>query len=82
MGEFHNLCVKEKMNELGWPHRNYIVQVARFDPAKGIPNVIDSYVRFRRLLKANAPEMDEEDHPQMLICGHGMCLSFLVLLRN
>ncbi|KAF8921442.1 glycosyltransferase family 4 protein [Mucidula mucida] len=71
MGEFRNLCLKEKMNELQWPHRDYIVQVARFDPAKGIPNVIDSYVRFRRLLKEKSPELEEEDHPQMLICGHG-----------
>ena len=35
MGEFRSLCVKEKMNELEWPYRDYIVQVARFDPAKG-----------------------------------------------
>lgn len=35
MGEFRNLCAKEKMHELQWPQRDYIVQVARFDPAKG-----------------------------------------------
>lgn len=35
MGEFRALCTKEKMNELNWPERDYIVQVARFDPAKG-----------------------------------------------
>ncbi|KAF7338413.1 Trehalose phosphorylase [Mycena venus] len=68
MGEFRNLCAKEKMNELQWPARDYIVQVARFDPAKGIPNVIDSYARFRRLLKS---EMPADEHPQLLICGHG-----------
>ena len=27
----------------------YIVQVARFDPSKGVPTVIDSYAEFRRL---------------------------------
>lgn len=68
MGEFRNLCVKEKMNELGWPAREYIVQIARFDPSKGIPNVIDSYARFRKLLLGKATE---DEIPQLLICGHG-----------
>ncbi|KAG7092384.1 hypothetical protein E1B28_008741 [Marasmius oreades] len=67
MGEFRNLCVKDKMNELKWPARDYIVQVARFDPSKGIPNVVDSYARLRKLL-AN---LDEDETPQLLICGHG-----------
>lgn len=71
MGEFRNLCAKEKMHELKWPTRDYIVQVARFDPAKGIPNVIDSYVKFRRLLQKQSPDLDEDDQPQLLICGHG-----------
>lgn len=69
MGEFRSLCIKEKMNELKWPIRQYIIQIARFDPAKGIPNVIDSYARFRKLY---APQSkSEEDIPQLLICGHG-----------
>ncbi|KAF7796735.1 hypothetical protein EIP86_007918 [Pleurotus ostreatoroseus] len=70
MGEFRQLCAKEKMNELQWPLRDYIVQIARFDPSKGIPNVVDSYAKFRALLekdKSHAPE----DIPQLLICGHG-----------
>lgn len=40
MGEFRNLCAKEKMNQLSWPQRDYIVQVARFDPAKGIVKLV------------------------------------------
>lgn len=68
MGEFRSLCVKEKMHELGWPLRDYIVQIARFDPSKGIPNVIDSYARFRKLLAEKEPHVEP---PQMLICGHG-----------
>jgi len=71
MGEFRSLCVKEKMHSLKWPARNYIVQVARFDPAKGIPNVIDSYSRFRKLLKASGKVASEAEMPQLLICGHG-----------
>ncbi|KAI0702342.1 trehalose phosphorylase [Cytidiella melzeri] len=68
MGEFRNLCTKEKMHELGWPAREYIVQIARFDPSKGIPNVLDSYAKFRVLLKG---KVSPEEIPQLLICGHG-----------
>jgi glycosyltransferase involved in cell wall biosynthesis len=71
MGEFRTLCAKEKMHELKWPLRDYIVQIARFDPAKGIPNVIDSYVKFRKMLEADDVDHDEDDMPQLLICGHG-----------
>ncbi|KAJ8522874.1 hypothetical protein ONZ45_g578 [Pleurotus djamor] len=71
MGEFRTLCNKEKMNELQWPEREYIVQIARFDPSKGIPNVVDSYYKFRQLLKQKSPNMPESEHPQLLICGHG-----------
>jgi len=71
MGEFRNLCAKEKMNELNWPQRDYIVQVARFDPAKGINSVIDSYYKFRKLLEEKSPDLSEDEHPQLLICGHG-----------
>jgi glycosyltransferase involved in cell wall biosynthesis len=64
------MCVKEKMNELGWPGRKYIVQVARFDPSKGIPHVLESYAKFRKLLTANG-KAEESQIPQLLICGHG-----------
>ena len=37
----------------------------------GIPNVIDSYAKFRRLLRLRAADLTETDHPQLLICGHG-----------
>ena len=69
MGEFRSLCAKEKMTELAWPVRDYVVQVARFDPSKGIPNVIDSYAKFRELLKKE--KLDGDELPQLLICGHG-----------
>jgi len=77
------------MTELRWPERDYVVQIARFDPAKGkrcnsytispllillllgIPNVIDSYYKFRNLLKERASDLSEEEHPQLLLCGHG-----------
>ncbi|KAF9009403.1 trehalose phosphorylase [Cyathus striatus] len=71
MGEFRSLCAKEKMNELKWPERDYLIQVARFDPAKGIPNVIDSYAKLRKLLKEKSPDLPANDIPQLLLCGHG-----------
>jgi len=71
MGEFRTLCNKEKMTELSWPQRDYFVQIARFDPAKGIPDVIKSYYMFRNMLKAKSPDLSDEEHPQLLICGHG-----------
>lgn len=69
MSEFRSLCVREKMNTLKWPERSYIVQIARFDPAKGIPSVIDSYFKLRKLLKQNG--VPDEKTPQLLLCGHG-----------
>ncbi|KAG1858314.1 trehalose synthase [Suillus tomentosus] len=57
-------------NELKWPQRDYVVQIARFDPAKGIPNVINSYARLRVMLKESG-RVTEAEVPQLLICGHG-----------
>ncbi|KAI0317854.1 trehalose phosphorylase [Amylostereum chailletii] len=69
MSEFRALCSKEKMTQLQWPARQYVVQIARFDPSKGIPNVIDSYARFRELLTEKG--LKDEETPQLLVCGHG-----------
>ncbi|TFK27390.1 trehalose phosphorylase [Coprinopsis marcescibilis] len=71
MGEFRNLCLKEKMHELKWPERDYVIQIARFDPAKGIPSVIDSYYKLRKLLEKESPDLAADEHPQLLLCGHG-----------
>jgi alpha,alpha-trehalose phosphorylase (configuration-retaining) len=48
--------------------RDYIVQVARFDPSKGIPDVIKSYVEARRILDDRIPG---SKHPQLALVGHG-----------
>jgi hypothetical protein len=39
--------------------------------SSGIPDVINSYAIFRNMLKEKAPDLSEEEHPQLLICGHG-----------
>lgn len=58
------------MTELKWPERDYVIQIARFDPSKGIPNVVDSYAKLRGLLEKKGG-VDEDEMPQLLICGHG-----------
>ncbi|ERT03363.1 hypothetical protein HMPREF1624_01676 [Sporothrix schenckii ATCC 58251] len=64
---YNSACHAQRMTELNWPARKYIAQVARFDPAKGIPTVIDSYAEFRRQLD----KTDATDIPQLVVCGNG-----------
>ncbi|GJJ12018.1 hypothetical protein Clacol_006256 [Clathrus columnatus] len=70
MTEFRGLCAKERMTELAWPEREYFIQIARFDPAKGIPTVVDSYCKFRKLLEKDGVT-NPASIPQLLLCGHG-----------
>jgi hypothetical protein len=49
-------------------HRPYIVQIARFDPAKGIPDVLAAYAHFRR---EYIPDWEIKKTPQLVIAGHG-----------
>jgi len=53
---------------LSSPARDYIVQIARFDPAKGIPDVLESYAKLRREYMS---ESEKSDIPQLVIAGHG-----------
>lgn len=46
----------------------YIAQIARFDPSKGICDVLSSYDKFHRLLSHACPDLQP---PKLLICGHG-----------
>ncbi|ROW17269.1 hypothetical protein VPNG_01405 [Cytospora leucostoma] len=64
---YNNACHTQRMTELHYPTRKYIAQVARFDPAKGIPTVIDSYAEFRRLCE----ERGITEVPQLVVCGNG-----------
>ncbi|KAF2733491.1 trehalose synthase (Ccg-9) [Polyplosphaeria fusca] len=68
MDVFDVECFKQRMNKLAYPDREYIVQIARFDPAKGIPVVLASYAKFRRsYLKGH----ERKAIPQVVIAGHG-----------
>ncbi|KAF1983444.1 glycosyltransferase family 4 protein [Aulographum hederae CBS 113979] len=65
---FNTECYKQNMTKLVYPSRDYIVQIARFDPAKGIPDVIESYAKLRRNYLKDVPR---ELTPQLVIAGHG-----------
>ena len=65
---YNEQCHAMRMTELKWPNKKYIIQVARFDPAKGIPDVIESYAEFRRLLGKHSPKTEA---PELVICGNG-----------
>jgi glycosyltransferase involved in cell wall biosynthesis len=68
MKMFRSLCAERRASKLLFPLRHYIVQVARFDPAKGIPDVIRSYVKARQILDDKIPG---SKHPQLVLVGHG-----------
>lgn len=50
--------------------RPYIIQIARFDPSKGIPDVLEAYRRFRERVKEDKMSL-YRDMPQLVLCGHG-----------
>jgi glycosyltransferase involved in cell wall biosynthesis len=54
-------------NKLNYPAREYICQIARFDPSKGIDVVIKSFLTLRKLYDEKLPG---NSFPQLLICGH------------
>jgi alpha,alpha-trehalose phosphorylase (configuration-retaining) len=66
--EFNGECNKQGMSKLAFPQRDYIIQVARFDPSKGIPHVLESYAELRKTHMKNS---DLTDIPQLVIAGHG-----------
>ncbi|PQE05953.1 trehalose phosphorylase protein [Rutstroemia sp. NJR-2017a BBW] len=66
--EFNSECQKQLVSRLAFPLRPYIIQIARFDPSKGIPHVLESYAELRRTYMKNK---DLKDIPQLVIAGHG-----------
>ncbi|KAL1642495.1 hypothetical protein SLS61_009646 [Didymella pomorum] len=66
--DFEMSCMDKGANKLAFPNRLYIAQIARFDPAKGIPDVLASYAVLRREYMKDKPL---EEIPQLVIAGHG-----------
>ncbi|KAF7157847.1 hypothetical protein CNMCM5623_002281 [Aspergillus felis] len=65
---FNAACRNSGMPVINVPEDEYIVQIARFDPSKGIFDVVESYEKFYNRLTAAYPE---KKPPKLLICGHG-----------
>ncbi|CAO3650617.1 unnamed protein product [Mucor hiemalis] len=64
---FNRVCVDLGVNEVDW-NRPYLAQVARFDPSKGIPDVLEAYRILREKMDG---EFEDSETPQLVICGHG-----------
>lgn len=48
----------------------YICQIARFDPSKGIPDLVRAFLEFRNKLdETDSTRIDGA--PQLIIMGHG-----------
>ncbi|KAF2715172.1 glycosyltransferase family 4 protein [Pleomassaria siparia CBS 279.74] len=68
LDEFNNEHRTKDIPQLDYVGRRYIVQIARFDPAKGIPHVLSSYAQLRRKYMK---DFGVKDIPQLVIAGHG-----------
>lgn len=62
---FNNFLTEQGQTPLD-RSRPYITQVARFDPSKGIPDVIESYRHLREMLEGKDVPV-----PQLIITGQG-----------
>ncbi|KAJ5151361.1 uncharacterized protein N7482_010613 [Penicillium canariense] len=65
---FNSKCRERYMPNIAFPDEDYIIQVARFDPSKGIEDVLASYKAFHRRLVEADPDIRP---PKLIICGHG-----------
>ncbi|PCG93399.1 Glycosyl transferase, family 1 [Penicillium occitanis (nom. inval.)] len=65
---FNSKCRERYMPNIAFPNEDYIIQIARFDPSKGIEDVLASYEAFHKRLVGEHPDIKP---PKLLICGHG-----------
>ncbi len=67
--DIFNSILKENDQSPLDPERPYIIQVARFDPSKGIPDVLESYKGLREKMESKTKRIKKI--PQLVIVGHG-----------
>ncbi|KAL4913709.1 hypothetical protein BDW62DRAFT_191938 [Aspergillus aurantiobrunneus] len=65
---FNSMVRNSGMPVIDHPADEYIVQIARFDPSKGIPDLVEAYEKFYKRMKHSVPDRAP---PKLLICGHG-----------
>ncbi|OAG31843.1 hypothetical protein NEDG_00318 [Nematocida displodere] len=65
---FNRVCIDNGETLVNFANP-YIVQIARFDPSKGIPDLLDAYYRLY------AMHMEKQEHEPFIVglvlCGHG-----------
>jgi glycosyltransferase involved in cell wall biosynthesis len=69
LDDFNAMCRKENRPLLEYPKRDYIVQVARFDPSKGFDDCLAAYAYFRYNSPFCKGKLSDQT-PQLLLCGH------------
>lgn len=69
LDDFNTMRRKEHSPLLDYPKRDYIVQVARFDPSKGFDDCLAAYAYFRHN-SAFCKGKPSDQTPQLLLCGH------------
>lgn len=69
LDDFNTMCRKERSPLLDYPKRDYIVQVARFDPSKGFDDCLAAYAYFRHNSDFCKGKPSDQT-PQLLLCGH------------
>jgi glycosyltransferase involved in cell wall biosynthesis len=62
---FNRILFDEKQQPLD-TNRPYLAQIARFDPSKGLPDVIESYRQVRERLMG-----EDQPVPQLVLAGNG-----------
>ncbi|WVQ94959.1 hypothetical protein IAU59_002049 [Kwoniella sp. CBS 9459] len=66
---FNQLSGQQCGVKIDWD-RGYICQIARFDPSKGIDDLLAAYLQFRKKLE-NSDKPPVDGGPQLIIMGHG-----------
>ncbi|WWC64868.1 uncharacterized protein I303_107482 [Kwoniella dejecticola CBS 10117] len=66
---FNSLSLQQCGVKIDWD-RGYICQIARFDPSKGIDDLLAAYLEFRKKLE-NSDKPPVDGGPQLIIMGHG-----------
>ncbi len=65
---FNQILLNDKQTPLD-RKRPFITQIARFDPSKGIPDVLISYSKLRKKYATEGISLDQT--PQLVVAGHG-----------
>ena len=64
MYDYNLQCDGRKIPKITFPARDYVIQVARFDPAKGIPDLVRSYGILRQRYMKDIPS---DKAPQLVM---------------